>query len=141
MNFSVLRNWRARNTIHSDYGRLVRIPHSFDKVHMQSDRPTIFALSSGRPPAAVAVIRVCGPKASVALERLIGRAPRPRQATLARLREPASGEVVDEALALWFPGPRSETGEDMAELQVHGGQAVIAAVLDALGQGRRLPSR
>ncbi len=134
MNFSVLRNWRARNTIHSDYGRLVRIPHSFDKVHMQSDRPTIFALSSGRPPAAVAVIRVCGPKASVALERLIGRAPRPRQATLARLREPASGEVVDEALALWFPGPRSETGEDMAELQVHGGQAVIAAVLDALGR-------
>ena len=108
---------------------------------MQSDRPTIFALSSGRPPAAVAVIRVCGPKASVALERLIGRAPRPRQATLARLREPASGEVVDEALALWFPGPRSETGEDMAELQVHGGQAVIAAVLDALGSGRRLPSR
>jgi len=107
---------------------------------MQSDRATIFALSSGRPPAAVAVIRVCGPKASVALERLIGRVPQPRQATLARVREPASGDVVDEALALWFPGPRSETGEDMAELQVHGGHAVIGAVLDALSavEGCRL---
>src|ERR1700677_2431318 len=94
---------------------------------------TIFALSSGRPPAAVAVIRVCGPKASVAVEKLIGRVPPARQATLARVREPASGEVIDEALALWFPGPRSETGEDMAELQVHGGPAVVAAVLDGLG--------
>jgi tRNA modification GTPase len=107
---------------------------------MQSDRPTIFALSSGRPPAAVAVIRVCGPKASVALERLIGRVPQPRQAALARVRDPAWGEAIDEALAIWFPGPRSETGEDMAELQVHGGHAVIAAVLDALGaiEGCRL---
>ena len=94
---------------------------------------TIFALSSGRPPAAVAVIRVCGPKASLALEKLIGRLPQPRQAALARVREPASGEVIDEALALWFPAPRSETGEDMAELQVHGGHAVVAAVLDVLG--------
>lgn len=100
---------------------------------MRSDRPTIFALSSGRPPAAVAVIRMCGPKASVALERLIGRVPQPRQAALARVREAASGEMIDEAIALWFPGPRSETGEDMAELQLHGGHAVIAAVLDALG--------
>jgi tRNA modification GTPase len=100
---------------------------------MQSDRPTIFALSSGRPPAAIAVVRVCGPQASVALEKLIGRVPPPRQAALARVREPASGEVIDEVLALWFPGPHSETGEDMAELQVHGGHSVIAAVLDALG--------
>ena len=101
---------------------------------------TIFALSSGRPPAAIAVVRVCGPKASVALEKLIGRVPSPRQATLARVREPTSGEVIDEALALWFPGPHSETGEDMAELQVHGGHSVIAAVLDALGsiEGCRL---
>ena len=55
------------------------------------------------------------------------------RATLARVRDPASGEVIDEALALWFPGPHSETGEDMAELQLHGGHAVIAAVFDALG--------
>jgi tRNA modification GTPase len=107
---------------------------------MTQDRPTIFALSSGRPPAAIAVVRVCGPKAGLALERLIGRVPQPRQAALARVHDPASGETIDEALALWFPGPHSETGEDMAELQLHGGHAVIAAVLDALGtiEGCRL---
>lgn len=99
-----------------------------------SARPTIFALSSGRPPAAIAVIRICGPNAGLALERLIGRVPPPRQATLARVRDPLGGDVIDEALALWFPGPRSETGEDMAELQLHGGPAVIAGVMDALGQ-------
>ena len=99
-----------------------------------SDRSTIFALSSGRPPAAIAVVRVCGPRASAALEKLIGRVSEPRRATLARVREPGSGEVIDEALALWLPGPHSETGEDMAELQLHGGHAVIAAVLEALGR-------
>jgi tRNA modification GTPase len=96
------------------------------------DRSTIFALSSGRPPAAIAVVRVSGPRAGVALEKLIGRLPEARKAVLARVRDPASGEVIDEALALWFPAPRSETGEDVAELQLHGGQAVIAGVLDAL---------
>jgi tRNA modification GTPase len=96
------------------------------------DRSTIFALSSGRPPAAIAVVRVSGPRAGGALENLIGRLPEPRKAALARVRDPASGEVIDEALALWFPAPRSETGEDVAELQLHGGQAVIAGVLNAL---------
>jgi tRNA modification GTPase len=99
-----------------------------------SDRLTIFALSSGRPPAAIAVVRVSGPQAGVALETLIGRVPEPRRAALARVRDPASGEVIDEALALWFPAPHSETGEDVAELQLHGGQAVIAGVLEALGK-------
>jgi tRNA modification GTPase len=98
------------------------------------DRSTIFALSSGRPPAAIAVVRVSGPRAGVALEKLIGRLPEPRKAALARVRDPASGEIIDEALALWFPAPRSETGEDVAELQLHGGQAVIAGVLNALGR-------
>jgi tRNA modification GTPase len=98
------------------------------------DRSTIFALSSGRPPAAIAVVRVTGPRAGVALEKLIGRLPEPRKAALARVRDPASGEIIDEALALWFPTPRSETGEDVAELQLHGGQAVIAGVLNALGR-------
>jgi tRNA modification GTPase len=96
------------------------------------DRSTIFALSSGRPPAAIAVVRVSGSRAGIALEKLIGRLPEPRKATLGRVRDPASGEVIDEALALWFPAPHSETGEDVAELQLHGGQAVIAGVLDAL---------
>jgi tRNA modification GTPase len=99
-----------------------------------SDRDTIFALSSGRPPAAIAVIRVSGPRAGFALEQLIGRVPVARRASLARVRDPASGEVIDEGLALWFPAPRSETGEDMAELQVHGGRAVIAALLAALAK-------
>src|SRR5215467_16137400 len=99
-----------------------------------ADRSTIFALSSGRPPAAIAVVRISGPRAGRALEKLTGRVPQPRQATLVRAREPASGEIIDEALALWFPAPKSETGEDVAELQVHGGRAVIAAVLAALGR-------
>src|ERR1700732_3597679 len=98
------------------------------------DRSTIFALSSGRPPAAIAVVRVSGARAGIALEKLIGRLPEPRKAALARVRDPGSGEVIDEALALWFPAPRSETGEDVAELQLHGGQAVIAGVLEALGR-------
>ena len=68
------------------------------------------------------------------LEKLIGRVPAPRQAALARVRDPATGEVIDEALVLWFPAPHSETGEDTAELQLHGGHAVIAAVLEALGR-------
>src|SRR5262252_9475416 len=101
---------------------------------------TIFALSSGRPPAAIAVIRISGPHASTALIRLMGRLPEARRATLARLCDPATLEIIDEALALWFPGPRSETGEDMAELQVHGGRAVVARLLEVLGglQGFRL---
>src|SRR5215470_9021694 len=94
---------------------------------------TIFALSSGPPPAAIAVIRVSGPGAGLALERLIGRVPEPRRAALAKVTDPASGVLLDEALALWFPGPKSETGEDLAELQIHGGRAVIAAVLEGIG--------
>jgi len=94
--------------------------------------PTIFALSSGRPPAAIAVVRVCGPNARLALEKLIGRVPQPRQAALARVCDPQSGDVIDEALALWFPAPHSETGGDTAELQLHGGPAVIAGVFEAL---------
>jgi tRNA modification GTPase len=95
---------------------------------------TIFALSSGPPPAAIAVVRISGPAAGAALKALAGRVPEPRRAMLARVRDPANGEVIDEALALWFPRPNSETGEDTAELQLHGGRAVIAAVLAALGR-------
>src|SRR5260221_3335960 len=98
---------------------------------MTSDRDTIFALSSGRPPAAIAVIRVSGPRAGAALERLIGRVPQPRRASLAQVRDPATHHVIDEGLVLWFPGPNSATGEDVAELHVHGGRAGIVAVLSA----------
>ena len=99
-----------------------------------SDRPTIFALSSGRPPVAIAVIRISGPRAAAALTALGVKIPEPRKAGLARIRDPRSGEIIDEALVLWFPAPHSETGEDVAELQAHGGRAVIAAILDALAQ-------
>ncbi len=101
---------------------------------MMPGRDTIFALSSGRPPVAVAVIRVSGPAAGTALETLAGRVPEPRRARFARLRDRPGGDVLDEAVVLWFPGPNSETGEDVAEFQVHGGRAVIAAVLAALGR-------
>src|SRR3954468_8375459 len=100
---------------------------------MANTNDTIFALSSGRPPAAIAVVRISGPRSRVALEKLIGRVPEPRKAALAHVRDPAIGELIDQALALWFPGPHSETGEDTAELQLHGGRAVVAAVLRALG--------
>jgi tRNA modification GTPase len=105
-----------------------------------ADRSTIFALSSGRPPAAIAVVRISGARARDALERLTGRVPGPRKAALVSVRDPASGEAIDEGFALWFPAPRSETGEDVAELQLHGGQAVIAGVLKALAaiEGCRL---
>jgi tRNA modification GTPase len=99
-----------------------------------TDRPTIFALSSGRPPVAIAVIRISGSRAGDALKALTGKIPAPRKAHLARIRDPQTGEVLDEALGLWFPAPNSETGEDTAELQLHGGRAVIAAVLDALSR-------
>ena len=101
---------------------------------MLASRDTIFALSSGRPPAAIAVVRLSGPRAGDALKALTGKIPEPRRAALARVRDPANGDVIDEALALWFPGPHSETGEDTAELQLHGGRAVLAAVLSALGR-------
>lgn len=96
-----------------------------------AETPTIFALSSGAPPAGVGVIRVSGPAARQALHALAGRVPDARRASLARLRD-AEGAVLDEALVIWFPGPRTATGEDLAELHCHGGRAVIAAVETAL---------
>ena len=96
-------------------------------------RETIFALSSGRPPAAIAVVRVSGSSAGAALKALTGKVPDPRKAALAQIRG-ASGDIIDQALVLWFPAPHSETGEDVAELQLHGGRAVIAGVLSALSR-------
>jgi tRNA modification GTPase len=105
-----------------------------------AQQDTIFALSSGHGRAGVAVIRISGPAAGVALDRMAAPRPKPRAAAFRRVRHPGTDEVLDEALVLWFPAPRSETGEDMAELQVHGGRAVIQGVLAALGslEGFRL---
>lgn len=94
---------------------------------------TIFALASGQTRAGIAVIRISGPDAGGALRRLAGRLPPPRMLSRARLSDDA-GELLDEALAVWFPAPASFTGEDVAELHLHGGRAVVAGVLAALGR-------
>jgi tRNA modification GTPase len=95
---------------------------------------TIFALSSGLPPAGIAVVRISGPAAASAVVALSGKLPAPRRATLARLVDPRGCIALDQALLLWFPGPASVTGEDLAELHLHGGRAIVSAVLDALGR-------
>jgi tRNA modification GTPase len=100
---------------------------------MKMSADTIFALSSGSPPAAVALVRVSGLQAAKALEALAGRVPRPRSATLAQLRD-SRGDPLDRALVLFLPGPGSATGEDIVELHLHGGRAVVAAVLEALAE-------
>ncbi len=94
-------------------------------------KPTIFAPATAAGKAPIAVVRVSGPAAGDAIRALTGREPPP--ARLAGLRRLTAGdERIDDALVLWFPGPRSETGEDMAEFHLHGGRAVVAATLAAL---------
>jgi tRNA modification GTPase len=94
---------------------------------------TIFALSSGRPPAAVSIIRVSGPLAHNAGRRIGGSLPEPRMTAVRELRRPDSGELLDEAMVLSFAGPASSTGEDVVEFQCHGGRAVVDSILAALG--------
>jgi tRNA modification GTPase len=93
---------------------------------------TIFALASAPGRAGVAVMRLSGPEAGTALARLAGALPPPRRAARRRFADPRTGEVIDDGLALFFPAPHSFTGEDVAELHIHGSRAVIAALLDAL---------
>lgn len=95
------------------------------------ERDTIFALSSGLPPAGIAVVRISGPGAGPALDALAGKRPVPRRASYRALRD-SRGERLDHALILWFPGPATATGEDLAELHLHGGRAVVASVLAAI---------
>ena len=94
-------------------------------------RETIFALASAPGRAGVAVIRLSGPDAGAILSALVGSPPPPRVATLRTVRS-EDGEPIDQALVMWFPAPASFTGEDVAELHVHGGRAVLAAVSEAL---------
>lgn len=95
-------------------------------------RDTIFALSSGLPPAGIAVVRISGPAAGTVLDALAGKRPAPRRASYRPLRD-GRGELLDHALILWFPGQATATGEDLAELHLHGGRAVVASVLAAIG--------
>jgi tRNA modification GTPase len=98
---------------------------------MSEGPDTICALSSGAGRAGVAVIRLSGPLSSAVLGKLGGTLPEPRRAALRRLKDPRSGEVLDRGLVLWLPAPASFTGEDMAELHVHGGRAVAARAIGA----------
>lgn len=94
---------------------------------------TIFAVSSGRPPAAIAVVRISGAHAFAAAGALAGPLPAPRHASLRGLRD-AAGALLDRALVIVFPGPNTATGEDLVELHCHGGRAVIAAVERVLSE-------
>ncbi|KRR23237.1 tRNA uridine-5-carboxymethylaminomethyl(34) synthesis GTPase MnmE [Bradyrhizobium retamae] len=92
---------------------------------------TIFALSSGRPPSAIALVRVSGPQAGKLVTALAGKLPSPRMATRALLHD-VGQRPIDDAVVLWFPGPASATGEDVAEFHVHGGRAVLDALFTTL---------
>lgn len=97
-----------------------------------TDRATIFAVSSGAPPAGIAVLRISGPRAMAVAGAIVGTLPEPRRAALRVLRDPHDAAVLDRAVVLVFPGPRTATGEDCVEFHVHGGRAVVAAVEAAL---------
>jgi tRNA modification GTPase len=98
---------------------------------MHSRQQTIFALSSGRAPSAIAIVRISGPQAATALTGLARSVPPPRVATRALLRD-THGQPIDDSVVLWFPAPASATGEDVAEFHVHGGRAVLASLFAAL---------
>ncbi len=100
---------------------------------MHPREQTIFALSSGRPPSAISIVRASGPQAKTAITTLAGRAVHPRIATRVLLRD-GEGQALDDAIVLWFPGPASATGEDVAEFHTHGGRAVLAALFAALSR-------
>ncbi len=95
---------------------------------------TIFALTSGAPPCAIAVVRVSGPSAGSVAERLTGRALIPRVAVLTNLKIIDSSELIDRGLMLWFPSPNSFTGEDCVEFHVHGSRAVIGCLFETLSK-------
>jgi len=96
---------------------------------------TIFALASGGGPSGVAVLRLSGPAAGEVITTLTGRdLPEPRRAVFVQMKKPGSDDVLDDGLVLWFPGPASFTGEDIAEFQIHGGKAVVAAFLKTLSE-------
>src|SRR4051794_7666118 len=98
---------------------------------MHPREQTIFALSSGRPPSAIAIVRISGPQAGVAVASLAGKTPVPRGARGVLLGD-ASQQPIDVSVVLWFPGPAGATGEDIVESHARGGRAVLAALFAAL---------
>ena len=96
---------------------------------------TIYALSSGPGVSGIAVIRISGQETSKAIELLTGRSvPEPRVATLRKINKINTSELIDEGIILWFPGPESYTGEDMAEFHVHGSISVVEALHKSIAQ-------
>ena len=96
---------------------------------------TIYALSSGPGISGVAVIRISGAKTKEVFQSIIkGSFPKPRVASLRKIINLSSKELIDECIVLWFPGPNSYTGEDMAEIHAHGSKAVIQSILDNLSK-------
>ena len=96
---------------------------------------TIYALSSGPGVSGVAIIRISGPEASTAIKSLTGKeVTQPRVATLRKINNINTSELIDEGIIIWFPGPESYTGEDMAEIHVHGGKAVVMAVQNEIAK-------
>jgi tRNA modification GTPase len=111
---------------------MIESPH-FRGSMRASSNDTIFAAASGFGRAAVSVVRISGPASRRILETLAGGVPEPRRLSLRLLREPGTGDILDQALVAWMPRPGSFTGEDQAELHIHGGIATRAAVLRSLG--------
>ena len=96
---------------------------------------TIYAISSGPGISGVAIIRISGSKASEVIKSLTGKSiPKPRVATLRKINYVNTSELIDEGLIIWFPGPESYTGEDMAEIHVHGGKAVVLALQNEIAK-------
>ena len=100
---------------------------------------TIYALSSGPGISGVAIIRISGSKASEVIKSLTGKSiPKPRVATLRKINYINTSELIDEGIIIWFPGPESYTGEDMAEIHVHGGKAVVLALQKEIAKSKKL---
>jgi len=98
---------------------------------------TIYALSSGPGVSGVAIVRISGPEASNVIESLTGKeVPKPRMATLRKINNTNTSELIDEGIIIWFPGPESYTGEDMAEIHIHGGKAVILALQNEISKNK-----
>ncbi|MBD1159578.1 tRNA uridine-5-carboxymethylaminomethyl(34) synthesis GTPase MnmE [Pelagibacterales bacterium SAG-MED19] len=96
---------------------------------------TIYALSTGPGVSGVAIVRISGPEASNVIKSLTGKEiPRPRIATLRKINNINTSELIDEGIVLWFPGPESYTGEDMAEIHIHGGKALILALQNEISK-------
>ncbi|CAK9822293.1 tRNA modification GTPase GTPBP3, mitochondrial [Anthophora retusa] len=122
----------SKGTTHTVFSPLISLQRHFNEHEKSS---TIYALSSGYGKCGVAVIRISGPKASMALKKMTRMSSlKPRIALLRKIHDPKTKEVLDKGLCLWFPGPNSFTGEDSAEFHVHGGPAVITSILSALAK-------